>query len=179
MLSALPATMATLFLSYLFVVGGCQKLSDLRFFQHAVAEYKVLPTSWSGPMSRLIPVAEVVAGLALLIPTARLPALIVIAVLLAAYTAAIALNIVRGRADLDCGCAGPGQEQTINIWLLGRNFVLLAMALFSASVSAIAIPGLLGWGLAFLGATLAALIYHVVNQLIANNTLLRRIAHHG
>lgn len=179
MLSALPATMATLFLSYLFVVGGCQKLSDLGSFQHAVGEYKVLPAGWSGPMARLISGVEVLAGLALLIPITRLPALIVIAVLLAAYTAAIALNILRGRADLDCGCAGPGQEQTINVWLLVRNAVLLTMVLLSASVSAIAAPGLLGWSLAFLGATLTALIYHTVNQLIANNTLLRRITHHG
>ncbi|MGV0033817.1 MAG: MauE/DoxX family redox-associated membrane protein [Candidatus Azotimanducaceae bacterium WSBS_2022_MAG_OTU7] len=183
MLSTLPATIVTLFLSYLFVFGGCQKLSDLHSFQHALEEYKVLPASWSVLASLLIPFTEVLAGLAVLIPSVRSPALMVLAVLLAAYTAAIAINILRGRADLDCGCAGPGQKQTINAWLLGRNIVLLSMALLSASVSAsvstIAATGLLSWGFAFLGATLTVLIYHVVNQLIANNTLLRRIAHHG
>ncbi len=179
MLSTLPATIVTLFLSYLFIVGGGQKLSDLHSFQHALEEYKVLPASWSALASLLIPLTEVLAGLAVLIPSVRSPALMVLAVLLAAYTAAIAINILRGRADLDCGCAGPGQKQTINAWLLGRNIVLLSMALLSASVSAVAAIGLLSWGFAFLGATLTVLIYHVVNQLIANNTLLRRIAHHG
>jgi uncharacterized membrane protein len=179
MLSVLAATMITLFLSYLFVVGGCQKLSDLRSFHQTLGEYEVLPASWSGSLARLIPLVEVTAGLALLVPSVRAPALIVLAALLTVYTAAIALNILRGRVDLDCGCAGAGQEQTISVWLLGRNTLLLAMALLSASVPVIGATGMPGWVLAFFGATLAVLIYHVANQLIANNTLLRRIAHHG
>ncbi len=175
----LPAIIATLLLSYLFVVGGCQKLRDTANFQEVVSDYKIVPKAWSPWLARLLPFLEVCAGLALLIPIVRGSALVLLTGLLATYTAAIALNIVRGRIDIDCGCAGPGQEQTISTWLLGRNTVLILLALGAHSALQAEVLGPLGWSIAFLGTALAALIYHAFNQLIANKNLLQRIAHHG
>ena len=175
----LPATIATLLLSYLFVVGGCQKLGDPANFQHVVSDYKIFQETWSPLLARLLPFIEVCAGLALLVPVVRGTALVLLAALLATYTAAIAINIFRGRLDIDCGCAGPGQEQTISTWLLGRNTVLMLSALLAYSAIEGEVLGPVGWSIAFLGTALAALMYHAFNQLIANKNLLQRIAHHG
>ena len=126
-----------------------------------------------------ISLVELGAGLALLIPASRTTALGTVTLLLGAYSAAIALNIVRGRRDIDCGCAGPGQEQTLSGWLLGRNAVLITMALLAVSSPQQLQLDWPGWSLALMGTALAALLYHVFNQLVANNNLLRRIARHG
>jgi uncharacterized membrane protein len=179
MMIVLPAMMVTLMLSYLFVVGGCQKLAEAGHFHQIVRDYELLPERLSAWLARILPPIEICAGLALLIPTLRQSALILIATLLASYSAAIALNIYRGRTDLDCGCAGPGQEQPLSNWLVGRNLVLIALALFASSAPQPALLGFPGWSLAFPGAALAALLYHAFNQLIANHNLLGRIARHG
>jgi uncharacterized membrane protein YphA (DoxX/SURF4 family) len=179
MLTTVLATISTLLLSYLFLVGGWQKRADTAYFQQVITDYRLLPASWSPLLARAIPIVEICAGLALLIPALQLIALAAVATLLAVYTLAIALNIARGRRDLDCGCAGPGQEQTISGWLLGRNLVLISLALLSVPALQQLSMDWLGWSLALLGATLLALFYHVFNQLIANNNLLRRIARHG
>ena len=179
MLITVLATISTLLLSYLFVAGGWQKLADTAYFHGVITEYRILPASWSPWVARALPVVEIAAGLALLIPAFRLPALISVALLLAGYTFAMGLNIARGRRDLDCGCAGPGQEQTISGWLLGRNLVLISLALLAASALQQFSLGWQGWSLALLGTTVLALLYHTFNQLIANNNLLRRIARHG
>jgi len=179
MLTTLLATISTLLLSYLFVVGGWQKFADTGYFQTVITDYQVLPANWSAWVARGLPAVELAAGLALLFPAAQIQALAVVTVLLIGYTAAIALNVARGRRDLDCGCAGPGREQTISGWLLGRNLLLITLALLSVPALQQWPLGWQGWCTALLGATVAALFYHVFNQLIANNKLLRRIARHG
>jgi hypothetical protein len=179
MLLTVLATISTLLLSYLFVVSGWQKLADLAYFQDVITEYNILPASWSPWLARALPIVEIGAGLALLIPAFQLPALVTVTLLLAGYTFAMALNITRGRRDLDCGCAGPGQEQTISGWLLGRNLVLISLALLAAPALQQYSLGWTGWAVALLGTTVLALLYHIFNQLIANNNLLRRIARHG
>lgn len=179
MLMSLLGTMATLMLSYLFVVGGYQKLTEASHFQRVVRDYRIIPAGWSAWFARGLPVLELATGTALLVPMLQLTALGVAALLLVAYSAAMALNIIRGRRDLDCGCAGPGQEQAISGWLVGRNGVLLSLVLLSLSIQQSVPLGLMGWSLAFLGATCFALFYHAFNQLITNRELLRRITHHG
>ena len=44
--------------------------------------------------------------------------------LLALYSGALALNLARGRRDLDCGCLGPANRQRISPGLLWRNAVV-------------------------------------------------------
>ncbi len=172
----LTATIAALMMSCLFVVGGYQKLANPHYFHLVLRDYEVVPESWSGPLARLVPLLELGAGLVVPVSSMREAGLLVIAFLMLIYTAAMALNIYRGRADLDCGCAGPGQVQAVSGWLVVRNAALLAMILFSVFAPQSESLDFLGWSLALFGAVLASLIYHAINQLIANHNLLRRIA---
>jgi uncharacterized membrane protein YphA (DoxX/SURF4 family) len=179
MLLPLLTAIAILLLSYLFVVGALQKLAHTAYFRQVITDYQILPRTWSPLLARTLPLVELGAGLALLIPASRTTALGAVTLLLGAYSAAIALNIVRGRRDIDCGCAGPGQEQTLSGWLLGRNAVLITLALLAVLGPQQLQLDWSGWCLALMGTALAALLYHVFNQLVANNNLLRRIARHG
>ena len=47
--------------------------------------------------------------------------------LLALYAGAMAVNLARGRRDLDCGCAGPGVRRPVGEGLLIRNGALIAV----------------------------------------------------
>ena len=179
MLLNLTAAMATLFLSYLFATGGWQKLAQPRHLRQAIDDYRITPPGWSATLSRVLPVAELVTGLALLAPATRSWALASALALLLLYSLAMAINLVRGRSDLDCGCAGPGQTQTVSSALLWRNAALVALALHGLGFANQPPSGAASWGLILFGAALAALCYHTANQLIANHQLLRRIARHG
>ena len=53
-------------------------------------------------------------------------ALVAAAALLAAYGAAIGVNLARGRRHIDCGCVGPAARRPIGGWLVARNGVLAA-----------------------------------------------------
>ena len=170
-----------MFLSYLFVSGGYQKLTDIGRFHKTIAEYRVLPGSWSWVSARLLPVLELCAGIALLLPHFQVVALAVIGLLLIAYTGAIGINILRGRRDLDCGCAGPGGEQLVSGGLLVRNgaLLLLVLALSSSLVSQGISLNKIELSIALLGALLLGLLYQICNLLLANQTKLQRIAKHG
>src|SRR5439155_1412646 len=63
------------------------------------------------------------------VPGARVAGLLAAASLLVVYGAAIAVNLARGRWDIDCGCAGPADRRPITGWLVARNAVLAAAAL--------------------------------------------------
>ena len=179
MIFPLIATISTLLMSYLFVVSALQKLTDAGYFQQVITDYQVLPAALSPLLARVLPLVELGAGIALLIPLSRSAALGTVTLLLAIYSAAIALNILRGRRDIDCGCAGPGQEQSLSGWLLGRNALLIIMALSAMTATGQFLLPWSGWILALCGTALTALLYHAFNQLVANNNLLKRIKQHG
>src|SRR4051794_7025531 len=87
-----------------FVAAGCLKLADRRQFASEVADYRVLPPALVGPVAGVLPVVEVVAGV-LTFPTAtRTVAVAVQAVCLVAFSAAVIVNLLRGRTDLSCAC---------------------------------------------------------------------------
>lgn len=114
-------------LALVFANAAWHKLRDLHAFRAALAAYRVLPAA-------LVPVAapgfaavECALAILLLAPGARVPGAVGAVALLAVYAAAIAINLWRGRRDIDCGCGGPGQP--IGAWLVVRNAGLAGAAL--------------------------------------------------
>ena len=174
-------TLSMLFLSYLFVTAGCHKLFNRKDLSRTISDYRLLPLAWSRGLARLLPIVELAAGTGLLIPFLHTMAAAVVCLLLFSYTTAIAVNIMRGRRDLDCGCAGPGQEQFVGAGLLVRNGVLftLALVLVLSPVSPRIPPETIGLSLTLLATLLSALVYHLFNQLLANQHKLQRLADHG
>ena len=144
-------------------------------FARQLADYQLLPQALVRPSARLVPVVELGIAFALLVPLSRSWAALAAAGLLALYAAAIGINLWRGRADIDCGCAGPDQAQPLRPVLLVRNSALVALALL-ASVAPVARDLTLFDGFVTLAAAaVALLIYAAADGLLANSPLLLKL----
>lgn len=128
-----PAAILTLSLAALWLAAGLHKLADLRAFERALEAYDVAPRGVLAPLARLLPVLELALAAGLLAGASRPAAGVLSALLLVGYGAAIALNLQRGRRDLDCGCMGFGMRPRISAALLWRN-ALAALASLCAGL---------------------------------------------
>jgi len=163
----LPHMFAAL-LAIVFLGGAWQKLRDLDGFAMAVEQYRLLPTSWALPAAWGILAAEAVAGLLLLPLATRIAGAALALAVLAAVTLAVAINLLRGRHAIDCGCGGPEGGQHLSWGLVLRNVLLGLAAVLSLAAEA---PRELVWldGLTLVAGTLALYgIYAAANQLMAN-----------
>lgn len=104
------------------------KWSEPNAFLSALAAYRLVPTGILDLVARAVPVVEAAIGAALLVPFSRSAALLGGAVLFAAYAAAIAANLLRGRSYIDCGCGGASHPLS---WGLVVRNVLLAGAMLA------------------------------------------------
>jgi hypothetical protein len=108
------------------------KLRDLAGFRAAVEGYELVPARAVPLVAALGAAVEAVLAVALLAPAAlgvRAVALLAAALLFAVYAAAIAINLARGRREIDCGCGGPAAHVPLSGWLVARNGALIAAAL--------------------------------------------------
>lgn len=120
-------------LGLLFATAAYHKAADLRRFGASLEAYRIFPNLLARVVAPLVPIVETAVAVALLVPGLRVAAAVGATGLLIVYTAAIALNLARGRRDLDCGCGGPGVERPIGPHLLARNFVLIVAAAAAAA----------------------------------------------
>ncbi|HKQ24801.1 MAG TPA: MauE/DoxX family redox-associated membrane protein [Burkholderiales bacterium] len=111
-------------LALVFLHGGAVKLGARDEFQGVVSSYRLLPSAMVPAFAALLPLAELAAGIGVALPATRpLGAALAFALLLM-FAMAMAINLARGRTEIDCGCFKSGFRQTISGWLVGRNLVL-------------------------------------------------------
>lgn len=103
------------------------KLSEPNAFLSALAAYRIVPASVLDPIAKAVPWTEIVIAAGLLVPVTRVGALFAAAALFLTYGAAIAINLLRGRSYIDCGCGGAAHP--LSWGLVVRNTVLAAAAL--------------------------------------------------
>lgn len=163
----LPHTAAAA-VAMVLLSGAWQKLRDLDGFEAALEGYALLPAALLAPFARLLPLAEIAAGLALALEPLRPAGVSGGLALLAVVTGAVTLNLLRGRRHIDCGCGGLEDEQTLSWPLVARNAVLALLLVVAALPAAPRELGLLDFvSLAGAAATLFGL-YLTASQLIAN-----------
>jgi hypothetical protein len=129
MLDTLPHLTLTLALATLFAASAAHKLLARGQWPAIVRQYRLLPDVLAAPVAALVPLAEALAAAGLLWPRAITAGALTAVALLLAYAAALAINLHRGRASIDCGCFGSHRRQGIAPWMVGRNLVLAAVAL--------------------------------------------------
>ncbi len=83
------------------------------------------------PVAGIVPFAEVLAGTALLAGLGVRPIAAAVAAMLAIFTAAVAVALLRGR-EISCGCYGGISPRRITWLTAARNLALLAFALLLA-----------------------------------------------
>ena len=164
---ALTWTLA-LALAMLSAASAAMKFGDISQFAAAVENYRILPQALVTPASRIIPALEALAALVLLFPATRAGAALLMAALLAIFSAAIAINLARGRREIDCGCFGPALRQRLSGWLIARNAMLLAAAAAVAAPAGVRPLGLADFVAIGFGAATLMVLYASMNYLLAN-----------
>ena len=115
-------------LALLFAGAAGHKLRAPGEFVAAVRVYRLVPRLVVVPVAALLVLGEATAAVSLLGPSSYRHGAALAAGLLALYAGAIAVNLARGRRDLDCGCAGPGGRRAVSASLVVRNLVLIVAA---------------------------------------------------
>lgn len=119
----------SLLLSGMWVVAAASKLANRDAFRGILHNYRLLPEGFERAAADALPVVELLVAAALLLPPARPWAAITSALLLLLFAAAMGINILRGRTEIDCGCFIGVVRQRIGWSLVLRNLLLAAAAL--------------------------------------------------
>ncbi len=162
-------------LGMLFLFACVQKLRAPGVFASTLADYQILPVALLIPCSWMIVAAEAFAGAGLLSRVLVTPSLKTGVILLLGYSAGIALNLLRGRRYIDCGCTGPANRQTISEWLVVRNLTLAGAGMLCIESGVERELGVVDYTTVFFGLVVASLVYASVNFLIASGPKLRQL----
>jgi hypothetical protein len=155
----------------LWLLTAWHKLSARGTFQAALGEYRLLPPVLVPLAALLIPVCEVLLGLAWLGGFASSAAPLS-AGLLAVYAAAIAINLGRGRVHIGCGCGfggASGEDPPLSWWLVVRNVLLGGLALLGAWPTADRALGAYDWLTLILALAAAVALFAGASQLLRNH----------
>ena len=126
---------ARLVLALVFAVAGVAKLRDFAGTAAMLRSFGA-PGAAAGPLARCLPVAEILVAVTVL-PTALAHAASVAAcALVGVFTAAIGVNLARGRKP-ECRCFGQSAAAPIGTKTLVRNAVFLGVA----ALASLAVPG--------------------------------------
>jgi hypothetical protein len=117
-------------LALVMFAAAWHKLSEPDAFAGSLAAYRLLPQALVAPVARLLPVVELALGVGILVPATRPAALLLLAALVLAYGVAMAINLLRGRHDIDCGCGGA--THPLSWGLVARNIVLATAAVIAS-----------------------------------------------
>ena len=117
-------------LALVMFAAAWHKFSAPEEFVGALAAYQLLPESLVWPAARVLPVAEAVIGVGILIPYTRQAAALLLSGLVLFYAVAIAINLARGRSSIDCGCGG--EAHPLSWGLVARNAVLALAAMVAS-----------------------------------------------
>jgi len=130
-----PAVSAALglFLAVLLAASAAHKAKTFREFAGVIENYRLAPRGAVPLIAPVILFAEAMIALCLLVPALRAEAATLAAVLFSLYGAAMAINLLRGRREIDCGCSFGAGGDRLTWSLVLRNLALVAAALFVAA----------------------------------------------
>lgn len=155
-------------LAAILATAATHKLRAPRWFAVQLEAYALLPTALIRPAARALPLLEGAVALGLLLPFSRGGAAVAAGALMALYAGAIAVNLWRGRRDIDCGCAGPGESQPLRPLLLLRNAALLGLAVLAALPPLARELGAFDGFVAIAAAAVLLLLYAAADGLLTN-----------
>jgi Methylamine utilisation protein MauE len=168
-------------LSVILLTGGLQKLRDPALFRATLANYRLLPEGWLWEVALLLPLWEISAGSLLLFSPTRVAAALLTTGLLCVVTAAVVINLGRGRTGIECGCGGFGGhvgEQTLSWALAARNAVLAAAALLVLVEEEARVLVWIDYLSVAFGILSLLGLYVTANQLMANEPRLQALRNH-
>ena len=141
-----------------FAQGLAHKLRESARFRAELQRFDTLPTRLVQPVSLALAGCEIAALLTLAVtPVIGLP---LASALLVVYAVAMALNVWRGRRDIDCGCGGV--PMPISWGLVARNFFLAGLALLAVNAAGLSTLSVL---MGLLAGSVCVLLYWTLHEL--------------
>jgi uncharacterized membrane protein len=170
------SSLALTLMSVIFAAAPLAKLRARDMFAGVVEQYDLLPRVTVRPFAHALPVVELCAAAGLLLPATRAPAAAVLIFLLLAFAGAMAINLARGRSDLDCGCLIGAQRQRISWTLVVRNLVLAGFGLVLLAEGTGRPLATLDWFTIVVAAGSLLLLYEAIGRLFGLTPRLARRA---
>lgn len=135
--SALAVTglAASIGIGLIFLTAGIEKQRHRAILPGVIANYRLLPDRLIEPVTITLPLLEVALGLMLITGLSPIPVFLGIALLLI-FSAAMAVNIGRGRSHISCGCGRAELKHGLSWGMVTRNLglaLLLAIRLLPAT----------------------------------------------
>lgn len=113
-------------LGALFIYASYDKILNPHHFAISIRAYKIIPIEFSNLFALMLAWSEMIAGVFIIAGIFTKQAASAIFIMLAMFTAAIIISILRGLA-IDCGCFKSDGGHTVDFSLLIRDiFFLLA-----------------------------------------------------
>lgn len=162
---------ARLTVAVIFALAACHAMREWAVFGGIVEQYRLVPRRLAMIFARILPPLELAAAAALVLPETCRPGAMLSMGLMAMFTAAIMVNLARGRVAIDCGCGGAG-GQKLSMGLVLRNLVVMAgLALALEAPIEGVVDGVTTIGVICASLALTAL-YFAANQLMTNFQML-------
>ncbi len=122
---------ARIVLASIFLIAGMGKLSSSTSVVDGIMDYRLLSRRQARLVAPLLPIVELLLATLLIAGVGLTIAASVASLLLVAFTAAIVINLRRGRR-FDCNCFG-SSSATIGPAMVLRNSVLISLSIFVAA----------------------------------------------
>ncbi len=126
-------------LATVMVLGSVGKVLNFKDFCKILKSYNIVPQFLAPTVSVVFVVSELAVAVGLVLSDFAVWGGLTGAVLLLMYSTAIAINLIRGRREIPCGC-NIRNGQTISWWLVLRNVGLIGIALIGTGKLVLVLP---------------------------------------
>lgn len=157
------------------VKAAMGKLRSWGLLEGVIQNYRILPEPLVRPTAIALPPVELALGAALLVRPG-LAGLACAGALLVAFALAMAVNVLRGRTEIDCGCFQSDLRQPLGWSLVIRN-LLLAATLIASAFAGAETAGLWIWAPGTFAGVVLLVLYDAADSLLATGPRLRRWAY--
>lgn len=123
--------LAQIVIGVVFVWAGLAKIGDVKAFAEQIHNFRLWPVAGEHLLAMTLPWIEVVAGGAMILGIRARAGAFVNAALMVIFTVAVAQAAARG-LDIQCGCFGTADAQSVGVKKLVENFGLTALAIVAA-----------------------------------------------
>ena len=115
----------------IFIFASWHKITAPDQFAKILYGYAVFPHQTINILAIVMPFVELICGLSLVTGVFKRSALLLIEAMLICFIVLITFNLIRGH-EFDCGCFSLGQTHGTwtSVWLLIRDFFMLAASFF-------------------------------------------------
>lgn len=176
MLDPLVASIVSIGFGLMFLLASVHKLTGFARFRTILRDYRVMPGILVPLVAATVPTLEIALGITWLFASEPRMAGIATAILLMLYTSAIALNLLRGRVHISCGCgfgkAARGDE-ALSWGLVLRNGALLGAAVAATMPQSTRTIGVLDYVVLVAALLCVVLLFTAGNELIRNAAAIR------